>query len=111
MWLVMALKSQGCALRGPVGGVLSALPHCRRLNGPQAKARPTLVLFISAGLPGATSPARAPREQAHLRSRQAPGQPKTDDQAIARREDPPLADLWDSPAASCRTPKRLQLWS
>ena len=53
----------------------------------------------------------APREQAHLRSHQAPGQPKTDDQAIARREDPPPADLWDSPAASCPTPKRLQLWS
>ena len=49
----------------------------------RALARPTLLLFVFAGLPGATSPARAPREQAHLRSRQAPGQPKTDDQAIA----------------------------
>ena len=45
---------------------------------------PPLVCFLLSGLPGATSPARASREQAPLRSRQAPRQPHSSDQAIAR---------------------------
>ena len=53
----------------------------------RAKARPAPCILYIAGLPGTTSPARASREQAPLRSRQAPGQPHTSDQAIAR---------WDS---------------
>ena len=64
---------------------LSALPHCRRLMG-QALARPAPCILYIAGLPGTTSPARASREQAPLRSRQAPGQLYTSDQAIARWE-------------------------
>ena len=52
----------------------------------RAKVRPAPSTLYIAGLPGATSPARASREQARLRSRLAPGQPQTSDQAIARWE-------------------------
>ena len=79
-------EKPGLYIAGASGWVLSALPHCRRLMG-RAKAWPAPCILYIAGLPGTTSPARASREQAPLRSRQAPGQPHTSDQAIAR---------WDS---------------
>ena len=79
-------EKPGLYIAGASGWVFSALPHCRRLMG-RAKARPAPCILYIAGLPGTTSPARASREQAPLMSRQAPGQPHTSDQAIAR---------WDS---------------
>ena len=52
----------------------------------RAKAWPAPSTLYIAGVLGATSPARASREQACLRSRLVPGQPQTSDQAIARWE-------------------------
>ena len=90
MWLVMALKSQGFTLWGQVA---ESSRLCPIAAGP-------CILFI-AGLPGTTSPARASREQAPLRS------PKPQDSRIPATR--PRADLWDSPTAATNHPTPLTM--
>ena len=75
----------------------------------RAKARPALCIFYISGLPGAISPARASREQAPLRSRQAPGQTHTKRPGHRPMGDPPPADLWDSPTAATKRPTPLTM--
>ena len=76
IWLVMAFKARALHWGGkwlcPLG------------SAPLLKLGPPFVCFLFSGLPGATSPARASREQAPLRSRQAPRQPHSSNQVIAR---------------------------
>ena len=94
MWLVMALKSQACTLRGQVAESSRLCPLCRRLMG-RAEARPAPCFFLlqicrephrQPGPQGNRLPSGAPSPR--TAAYQRPGHRQTSGTAATKRPTP-----------------------